>query len=70
MLIVSFDCQKNQPLPRVSDQAAYDLCQLYKYNLPIIIGHSKCKYTKDNVFIYHWDETEHAKGSNEIASAV
>jgi len=70
LLIVSFDCQKNQPLPRVPDQAAYYSRQLYKYNLTIIIGHSKCKYTKDNVFIYHWDETEHAKGSNEIASAV
>ncbi|XP_050063915.1 uncharacterized protein LOC126552866 [Aphis gossypii] len=70
LLIVSFDCQKNQPLPRVPDQAAYYSRQLYKYNLTIIIGHSKCAYTKDNVFIYHWDETEHAKGSNEISSAV
>lgn len=70
LLIVSFDCQKNQALPRVPDQAAYYSRQLYKYNLTIIVGHSKCQYTKDNVFIYHWDETEHAKGSNEIASAV
>lgn len=70
LLIVSFDCQKNQPLPRVPDQSAYYSRQLYKYNLTIIIGHSKCRHTKNNVFIYHWDETEHAKGSNKIASAV
>lgn len=70
LLIVSFDCQKNQVLPRVPDQSAYYSRQLCKYNLTIIVGDSKCKYTKDNVFIYHWDETQHAKGSNEITSAV
>lgn len=70
MLIISFDCQKNQVLPRVPDQAAYYSRQLYKYNFTIVIGDSKCKYTKDNVFIYHWDETKHSQGSNEITSAV
>lgn len=70
LLIVSFDCQKNQALPRVPDQAAYYSRQLYKYNLTIIIGHLKFEYTKDNIFIYHWDEMEHAKESNEIASAI
>lgn len=43
LLIVSIDCQKNQQLPHVPGQTAY------KYNLTIIIGHSKCAYTKDNL---------------------
>lgn len=70
VLILSFDCQKNQVLPKVPDQSAYYSRQLYKYNFTIVVGHSKCPQTKENTFIYHWDETQYAKGSNEISSAV
>jgi len=70
LLIISFDCQKKPTVAPCSDQAAYYSRQLYKYNLTIEIGHSKFVYTKDNVFIYLWDQTEHAKRSNEISSAV
>lgn len=30
----------------------------------------KCKQTKENVFIYHWNENEYPKSANEISSAV
>lgn len=70
LLIVSFDCQKNQVLPKVPDQSAYYSRQLYKYNLTIVVGDSNSSLTKDNVFIYHWDETQFGKGPNEIISAV
>lgn len=70
LITISFDCQKNQVLPRVQDQSAYYSRQLYKYNLTIVIGDSKAKQTVDNVFIYEYDESEHKKGSNEVSSAV
>lgn len=69
-MIISFDFQKNQVLPRVPDQSAYYSRQLYMYNLTILVGDSRCKQTKDNVFIYHYDETEHKKDSNAVSSAV
>lgn len=34
------------------------------------MGNSKAKLTKQNVQSYYWEETTHAKGSNEIISAV
>lgn len=70
LLTMSFDCQKNQVLPRVQDQSAYYSRQIYKYNLTCVVGHSKAKLTKDNVFAYHWQENEHNKSPNEICSAV
>lgn len=70
LLTISFDCQKNQVLPKVPDQIAYYSRQLYKYNFTIVVGSSKCAQTKTNVYIYQWDETEQNKGSNEISSAV
>ena len=70
LLIVSFDCQKNQVLPRVPDQSAYYSRQLYKYNLTVVVGGSRCTQTKNNVFIYDWNENEQRKGSNEVSSAV
>lgn len=70
LMTVSFDCQKNQVLPRVQDQSAYYSRQIYKYNLTIVVGHSKSKLTKDNVFVYHWEENQCNKSPNEICSAV
>lgn len=68
MATISFDCQKNQPLPKVADQAAYYSRQLYTYNFTAVIGTSHSKLT--NVHIYAWTEDQYAKGSNEIASSL
>lgn len=68
--IMSFDCQKNQVLPKVPDQSAYFSRQPYQYNCTVVVGNSKSPMTKDNTFIYQWNETEFLKGSNEIASIV
>lgn len=40
LLIMSFDCQKNQPMPKVPDQSAYYSRQLYIYNFTIVLGSS------------------------------
>lgn len=70
LITISFDCQKNQVLPKVPDQCAYYSRQLYKYNLTVVVGDSKCKQTKQNVYIYHWDESQHSRGPNEICSQL
>ncbi|KAL4720419.1 hypothetical protein ACJJTC_002453 [Scirpophaga incertulas] len=67
---ISFDCQKNQVLPNVADQAAYYSRQLYIYIFTIVIGTSTNKFPKENVRIYIWTENVYGKSSNEIASAV
>ena len=66
----SFDCQKNQPLPKIPNQSAYYLCQLYLYNFTICLGNSKEPQGKDKTFSYVWLENEYRKGSNQIASAL
>lgn len=70
MLTLSFDCQKNQVLPKVPDQIAYYSRQLYIYNFTIVVGSSTNNISKDNVFCYTWTEDIHAKSANEISSAV
>lgn len=70
MLTLSFDCQKNQVLPKIPDQIAYYSRQLYMYNFTIVVGSSTNKIAKENVFCYAWTENVHAKSANEIASAV
>lgn len=70
LLILSFDCQKNQPCPKVPDQSAYYSRQLYVYNFTIVIGNSKSPLTPNNTIIYTWTEDVLPKASNEIASAV
>lgn len=50
--ILSFDCGKNQPLPKVPDQSTYYSRQLYMYNCTIVVGHSHADLTKENVFSY------------------
>ncbi|XP_063219455.1 uncharacterized protein LOC134545805 [Bacillus rossius redtenbacheri] len=66
----SFDCQKNQPIPKIPDQSAYYLRQLYLYNFTICVGNSKESQRKENTFSYVWLEDEYKKGSNQIASAL
>lgn len=41
VVIFSFDCQKNQVLPKVPDQQAYYSRQLYIYNFTVVRGTSK-----------------------------
>lgn len=69
-LFLSFDCQKNLVLPRVADQAAYYSRQAYMYNFTICRGHSKAKRSTENTYCYAWTENIHAKGSNEVGSAI
>lgn len=70
VLNVSFDCQKNLPLPKVPDQEAYYRRQLYLYNLTVVKGNSKDKLSKENCTSYLWTEDIHKKGSSEIASCI
>lgn len=71
MLTFSFDCQKNQVLPKIPDQAAYYSRQLYIiYNFAIVKSVPGNVLGKENVTLYAWTEDEHRKGANEIASAV
>ncbi|XP_068084852.1 uncharacterized protein [Anabrus simplex] len=66
----SYDCQKNLPLPKVPDQAAYYSRQIYLHNFTVVKGDSKSQLTPENVTAYIWTENEFGKGSNEIASLV
>lgn len=70
MITICFDCQKNMSLPKLSDQAAYFSRQLSLYNCGVVLGSSKAKLTKENVFLYVWGEYDQPKGSNEIASII
>lgn len=69
-IIISFDCQKNLPLPKIPDQETYYRRQLYLYNFTVVVGNSKSKLTPDNCFSYVWTEDTNKKGSNEVASCV
>lgn len=69
-LLLSFDCQKNLVLPKVSDQTAYYSRQLYCYNLALVSGISSAKLNQENVSFYTWTEDQAKKSSNEVASIV
>lgn len=69
-ILLSFDCQKNLPLPKIPDQSVYYSRQLYLYNFTIVKGSSHDHLSKDNVYSYTWTEEIANKGSNEICSAV
>ncbi|KAL4706794.1 hypothetical protein ACJJTC_018175 [Scirpophaga incertulas] len=68
--IISFDCQKNLPLPKLPDQSTYYSRQLYYYNLTMVEGTSKDPLTPRNVFAYYCTENEYNKDSNLISSAL
>lgn len=70
MLTISFDCQKNQVLPKIPDQSAYYSRQLYIYNFGTVLSVPDNTLNSTNVVLYAWTEDEHRKGANEIASAV
>lgn len=52
ILTLSFDCQKNLPLPKLPDQATYYSRQIYLHNFTVVKGHSKSKLTPNNVTAY------------------
>jgi hypothetical protein len=66
LLTLSFDCEKNQVLPRVPDQSAYYSRQLYVYNCTVV----ELRQEAETPRIYTWNEWELPKGSNEICSCV
>lgn len=68
--VFSFDCQKNQVLPKVPDQQAYYSRQFYIYNFTVVRGTSKSKLNPSTVTNFCWTENEYSKGSNEIASCI
>ena len=70
MITFSFDCQKNNPLPRIPDQSAYYSRQFYLYNFTIVQGSSKDKLNKNTTYAYTWTENEFGKTANQIASTV
>lgn len=70
VVIFSFDCQKNQVLPKVPDQQAYYSRQIYMFNFTVVRGTSKSKLNPNTVTCFCWTENEYDKGSNEIASCI
>lgn len=70
LLTISFDCQKNLPMPKVPDQSTYYSRQMYLYNFSVVVGSSQNKLDKENIFAYVWTEDMAAKSSNEICSAL
>lgn len=70
LLILSFDGEKNLPLPKIPDQATYYSRQLYLYNFTVVVGTSRTSLTPDNTHAYVWTEDQAAKISNEICSAL
>lgn len=70
LLLVSFDCEKNQPLPKVPDSAAYYSRQIYLHNFTAVIGHSRSALTKENVKCFCWCENQFKKNANLIASCI
>lgn len=61
-----FDCQKNQILPKVTDQTAYYSRQLYIYNFAVVYLREDGETAK----LFTWTENESSKSSNEICSAL
>lgn len=62
MITICFNCRKNMLLPKLADQAAYFSRQLSLYNCGVVLGASKAKLTKENVFLYVWGGIRSAKG--------
>lgn len=64
---IAGDCQQNQAVPKIPDQAAYFSRQFNYYNFTLT------EYVDNDGtmnFAYTWTEDQSKKGSNQIASAV
>lgn len=68
--IISFDCQKNQVMPKVPDQQAYYSRQIYMFNFTVVKGTSRTSLNPSTVTSFCWTENEYKKGSNEISSCI
>lgn len=68
--IYSMDCQKTEPLPKLSIGAAYFKRQLGMNNFSIIKGGSNDSINKNTVKSFVWSENCAKKGVNEISSCV
>ena len=70
LLILSYDCQKNIPLPKVPDQSTYYSRQIYVQNFTIVRGHSKSKLDQESVTSYCWTENQFRRDSDTISSCI
>lgn len=61
---LAFDLQQVHPLPKVPVQEAFYSRQLALYNFTI------CDVTENTNASYTWIETQAARGSNEVSSAL
>lgn len=68
-ITVAFDCQQNQPLPKLSVSDTFYSRQVWFYNLTMMVYHGQQK-KEDHIMFYTWLETQHGRGSNEVASAL
>jgi hypothetical protein len=57
-------------LPKLPDQSAYFSQQINFYNFTVVKGNSKTELCPETVNSYVWVESQYAKNSNVIASAV
>lgn len=65
-----FDHQQNLVIPRVQDQQAYYSRQMYTYNFGVVRGREDNKLTRENCFVYTWNENDHKKDSSACCSAL
>lgn len=71
LLILSFDCQKNLPIPKLPDQSTYYSRQVYVQNFTVVQGNSNSPLSNLNtVRSYCWTENMFDRDSNMIASCV
>lgn len=68
--ILTLDCEKAQPLPKLSIGAAYFKRQANIANFTVVEGGSKAQLSKLNVTSFVWPEMVAKKGVNEIASSI
>lgn len=68
--LISADCQKGQPLPKMPDGAAYYKRHVVLNHFAVVEGGSKVELRKENVTSFSWTEADAKKGTNEIASCL
>lgn len=67
MIKICFDCQQNQPLPKLSVGEVFYSRQALLYNLCIVQHKPNMKQNKDDIEFYVWLENQSGRGANEIA---